>query len=51
MPQFDITVANIFYLRLEADTAEEAQRIAKVRIASNESHEQRILAMTQIKDD
>jgi hypothetical protein len=51
MPQWDVTVANIVYIRLEADTEAEARQIAMHRIRNNESHEQRVLAVTEIKDE
>jgi hypothetical protein len=51
MAQWDVTVANIVYIRLEADTEDEARQIALHRIRNNESHEQRVLQITQIKDE
>jgi len=51
MPQWDIEVANVFYIRLEADTEAEARRTALHRITGQGGHEQRVLAITPLKDE
>jgi hypothetical protein len=51
MPNWDVEVANVFYIRLDADTEDEAKRLAQHRITGQGSHEQRVRKITQIEDD
>ena len=51
MPQWDIEVANVFYIRLEADTQEEANQRACHRITGQGGHEQRVLKIERIDED
>jgi hypothetical protein len=51
MPQWDVTVANIVYIRLDAESEDEARLIAMHRIRNNESHDQRVLDIRQVEGD
>jgi hypothetical protein len=51
MPQWDVEVANVFYIRLDADTEDEGKRLALYRITGQGGHEQRIVKITQLEDD
>jgi hypothetical protein len=48
MPQWDVTVANMVYIRLDAETEDEAAALAKHRIAGERGHEPRVLAIAKI---
>ena len=50
MPQWDVTVATSVYIRLDAETEEEAAALAKHRIAGARGHEQRGLAIAKIEE-
>jgi len=50
MPHWDVEVANVFYIRLEAETEAEARRLAQHRITGQGGHEQRVLTVVPLKE-
>lgn len=50
MPHWDVTVANVYDIRLEAETEDEAVTRAKASIAGERGHEQQVLKLEKLEE-